>query len=152
MMKQKGQALVGFAFVAMFLCLLLTGLIYGGFAYVDYLQYNNAARSIAREVAIQEESRREAVVAYFDGSSYPPASAALSEYIHPLTKLYTARFQVVLEDDATADTAGKDLVKVTISLTPSSNTPTGKQSFLPSFGDINYTMRLEDSHTTASGD
>jgi len=150
-MGQKGQALVGFALVALFLCLLLTGLIYGGFAYADYLQYNNAARSIAREVAIQQESKREAVVASFDGQSYPPGSPALSRHINPLTSLYTARFQVTLEDDATADTEGKDLVQVTIKLTPSDRTPTGKREFLPAFKDIKYTMRLEDSHTASDG-
>ena len=149
-MGQKGQALVGFALVALFLCLLLTGLIFGGFAYVDYLQYNNAARSIAREVAIQQESKREAV-ASFNDKSYPPGSPALSRHINPLTSLYTAKFQVTLEDDATADTEGKDLVQVTIKLTPSDRTPTGKREFLPAFEDIKYTMRLEDSHTASGG-
>ena len=150
-MGQKGQALVGFALVALFLCLLLTGLIFGGFAYVDYLQYNNAARSIARAVSIQDESGRATLVAALNGSSYPPGSAELNKHVNPLTSLYTARFQVTLEDDATADTEGKDLVQVTIKLTPSDRTPTGKREFLPAFKDIKYTMRLEDSHTAAGG-
>lgn len=49
--KQKGQSAVEFAFIVPLFMVIVLGMIYAGILFMDYLQYNNDARAIAREVA-----------------------------------------------------------------------------------------------------
>ena len=56
MLKQKGQSVVEFAFIAPLFMVIVLGMIYGGILFMDYLQYNNDARAIAREVAFMPET------------------------------------------------------------------------------------------------
>ncbi len=83
MKSQKGQATVEFAFVVSFFFMMCFGMIYGGILFMDYLQYNNAARMVARVIAIEPNSdKRTEIATDFKDKN--------SKYINPLTKLYSA--------------------------------------------------------------
>ena len=62
MKKQKGQSAVEFALMAPIVFLIIFGMIYGGFMFMEYLNFNNHARTIAREISVAEESERESLV------------------------------------------------------------------------------------------
>ncbi|MBR4904526.1 MAG: pilus assembly protein [Selenomonadaceae bacterium] len=60
MNKQNGQSAVEFALMAPIVFLLIFAMIYGGIMFMDYLNFNNQARTIAREIALAgDESNRE---------------------------------------------------------------------------------------------
>ena len=50
-MRQKGQTLIEFAFVAPIVVFLFLSILYFGTMFMEYIQYNNAARDAARAVA-----------------------------------------------------------------------------------------------------
>lgn len=52
MRRQRGQSAVEFALMAPVVFLLIFGMIYGGVMFMDYLNFNNYARTIAREVSL----------------------------------------------------------------------------------------------------
>ena len=52
MRRQKGQALVEFAFVLPILLTIVFMILYGGIMFVDYLTLSNTARSSARDAAL----------------------------------------------------------------------------------------------------
>lgn len=52
MKRQKGQSAVEFALMAPIVFTLILGMIYGGVMFMDYLNFNNQARTIAREISI----------------------------------------------------------------------------------------------------
>ena len=102
---QKGQSTVEFAFVVPFLVFLFLALIYGGMLFMDYIQYNNAARAIARDVAfsnLDEIKDIEKLEAYKEELK--------QKYFNPLTSLYEANLS-----DPKIDEDAKQ-VTVTISL------------------------------------
>lgn len=73
MKNQRGQATVEFAFIAALFMFIVLGMIYGGILFMDYLQYNNAARAIARDVAFTKNTDVD----------------ELKKYFQPITTLYT---------------------------------------------------------------
>ena len=56
MRRQRGQTAVEFALMAPIIFLLIFGMIYGGIMFMDYLNFNNYARTIAREVSLTTNS------------------------------------------------------------------------------------------------
>lgn len=122
---QKGQSTVEFAFVVPFLVFLFLALVYGGMLFMDYIQYNNAARAIARDFAFSQNENTEALK---------------EKYFNPLTSLY----QPVLEPPA-IDEDNKQ-VTVTISLTRTVNLGFFDEIGFPpaKLKDIVYTMPIEE--------
>ena len=98
MRGQQGQSAVEFALVIPLFLLLIIGMIYGGFAYADYLQYSSAVRDVARDIAVEDTAQRRAIK---DGlESNPPSEAVLKRYVDPLTKFYRVSFSVDPKDAA----------------------------------------------------
>ena len=58
MKRQRGQTLVEFALMAPIMFLLIFGMIYGGVMFVDYMNLNNDARALARQIAVADASTR----------------------------------------------------------------------------------------------
>lgn len=58
MKRQKGQSAVEFALMAPIIFTLILGMIYGGVMFMDYLNFNNQARTIAREISLATPSDR----------------------------------------------------------------------------------------------
>lgn len=105
MKKQRGQAVVEFAFVVPFLIFLFLALIYGGLLFMDYIQYNNAARAIARAAAFEKGK-----VTFDDNDK-----ANFEKKFNPLTSLYTAKISK-LQKETVSDSNSKEVVTVQIDL------------------------------------
>ena len=86
MLKQKGQSLVEFAFILPGLICIFLGLVYGGILFMDYIQYNNAARAIARAAAFSEPKEMS-------------EDALEKKYFNPLTSLYKATLSPIVSDN-----------------------------------------------------
>ncbi len=110
MKGQKGQSMVEFALIVPLVLLLVLGMIYGGFAYADYLQYSNAVRDAARDIAVQETTERASIAAGLDKNSN---AEVVRRYADPLTKLYKATFYV--EPDPPGDINEARFVTVRVS-------------------------------------
>ena len=83
MSRQKGQSLIEFALIIPFFFAMCFGMIYGGIMFLDYLQYNNASRAVARDISLTTtQNDRDRMKADFENKS--------SERINQLTNLYTA--------------------------------------------------------------
>lgn len=123
---QKGQSTVEFAFVVPFLVFLFLALVYGGMLFMDYIQYNNAARAIARDVAFSQNENTEALK---------------EKYFNPLTSLYAPDISsLAIKDEDTKQ------VTVTISLTRTVNLGFFDEIGFPpaKLKDIVYTMPIEE--------
>ena len=78
------------------------GMLYGGFMFMDYLQFNNAARAIAREIALTKNTDdRDRLKDDFENQT--------SEYIRQLTHLYDAKPTVNINTEANDVTVEVDL-------------------------------------------
>ena len=62
MKRQKGQSAVEFALMAPIVFTLILGMIYGGVMFMDYLNFNNWARTIAREISLAQSDERQALM------------------------------------------------------------------------------------------
>ena len=90
MKNQRGQALVEFALIVPIFFISCFAMIYFGILFMDYLQYNNAARGVARAISIGTDSERTILKADFENNT--------SEYINQLTKLYDPHPTVEIDD------------------------------------------------------
>lgn len=54
MKRQRGQTMVEFALMVPFMALFIFGMIYGGAMFMQYLNFSNEARQIAREISVLE--------------------------------------------------------------------------------------------------
>lgn len=92
MLKQKGQAMVEFSFVLIFFFFfLLIPAIYGSFLFIDYSNYNNAARGIARAIAISDSAEeKQRLKSDFENRQ--------SAYFKSFTSLYSATPEVTIDD------------------------------------------------------
>lgn len=87
MYKQKGQSMIEFALILPFFFTMCFGMIYGGIMFMDYLQFNNAARAVSRTISLAENSeQRETIAKDFEQNN--------SKYVNQLTTLYTANLKV----------------------------------------------------------
>lgn len=59
MRKQHGQTMVEFALVAPMIFLMIFGMIWGGFMFMEYLRFSNDLRAAVRDIALTDEDKRE---------------------------------------------------------------------------------------------
>ncbi len=146
MSRQKGQTLVEFAFIfPMFICIFLS-IIYIGILFLDYTQYNNAARDAARDISlVQVADTRDVIIKEINEEKNTNHAKRLERYANPLTTLYTPTWkaEIIKEDGKEVD------VQVTINL-KLTGVKTG--SYLKDWGvlpeeliPIVYKMRLEEA-------
>ena len=66
MKRQRGQTMIEFALMLPFMALFIFGMIYGGAMFMEYLNFSNNARQIAREVSVlaNEEERDNIIKSY----------------------------------------------------------------------------------------
>ena len=139
MKGQKGQSVVEFALIVPLLLMLVLWAIYGAFVYADYLQYSNAIRDAARDIAVQKDNvQRAAIKARLDRED----PRTVEKYASSFTSLYRPDFSVQLEDaDEHPVTQWEDasFVKVTVTFTLNDNS-----SILPdSLPERSCTMPIE---------
>ena len=120
-MKQKGQGLVEFAIIVPFLVLLGIAIIYLGALFLDYTQYNNAARDAARDISLQTGTDangkyfRDGLASKINGNK---DATTLARYATPMTSLYSPTWSVKFYNGTTAQekSANATDVEVTINL------------------------------------
>ena len=124
MKRQKGQSAVEFALMAPIVFTLILGMVYGGVMFMDYLNFNNQARTIAREISLATPSDR----------------TALMDKYNKYTDEFAVVYKVSLNISYDNDNEPKDVI-VNFNFTR-------PKPFLmmPERFDIVYTMRLEDNN------
>ena len=122
MKRQKGQSAVEFALMAPIVFTLILGMIYGGVMFMDYLNFNNQARTIAREISVATPSDRETLVKNYN------------KYTDKLAGVYKVSVNVTTDNED---------VTVNVEFTRD-------ESFLmmPREFGIVYRMKLEDTEDT----
>ena len=101
---QKGQSVVEFAVIIPLFLMFVMGIIYGGFAYADYLRCNNAVREIARAYSIEEANKRET---FKDKVNSNNGAFLEGHNAVPVTKLYKVTYNL-------DDTTKSDYVTVSV--------------------------------------
>ena len=138
MNRQKGQSVVELAFVLPLIFMLLLYMIYGGFVFADYLQYNTAVREAAREIAVQSDTDKRTRLVNMVNSSN-----SANKYYKPLTNLYNPEFNANVEEANNSKDIG--YVTVTVRLTCAANLP-----FLPETLSLQCTMPIEPKQSNTS--
>ena len=133
MKSQQGQAAVEFALIGALFMFIVLGMIYGGLLFMDYLQYNNAARAIAREVAFTKNENVEDLK---------------QKHFHPITSMYTPTLEInPTEEGEEASSEVTNDEEVTIKITFTITQPMGLTNLInfppPTLNPIVYTMPIE---------
>ena len=143
--RSKGQAVVEFAFVAPMLVILTLTTIYVGIAFMDYSQYNNAARAAARDISLTDGfSDKKKLVNDINAQK----KTLLKRYATQLTSFFTPTWSAVFldkEGNKTTDKTEAYDVQVSIDLERESFSDVLENlHFLPKNFPIVFTMRLEN--------
>ena len=70
---QRGQSAVEFALIAPLIMLLIFGAIYGGGMFIQFLNFNNEARTVARQIAVTtDEDARQTLIDNFNAIPEQP--------------------------------------------------------------------------------
>ncbi len=119
-MKEKGQGLVEFAIIVPFLIALSIAIIYLGALFLDYTQYNNAARDAARDISLQAgtESNAATLRNSIVKSIKEQDPTTLAKYATPMTSLYKATWSVIFYNGTSTQSTATNAtdVEVTINL------------------------------------
>ena len=122
MKRQKGQSAVEFALMAPIVFTLILGMIYGGVMFMDYLNFNNHARMIAREISLAKPSERTELMNDYN------------KYTDKLAGVYKVSVNVTTDDED---------VTVNVDFTRDNSFMMMPENF-----GIVYTMKLEDTEDT----
>ena len=146
MKRQQGQSAVEFALIVPLVFLLIFGGIYGGIMFIDYLNFSNEARTVARQIAVASD-KDTAITPYRSG-----AKAGVSSFDRFYKVTMTAVFVKYNEEDDTQNENeqttpdGANDVKVTVNFNrDNKDLPwiVYKTGFPPAYFKIVYRMKLE---------
>ena len=130
---QKGQSVVEFAVIIPVFLIFVMGIIYGGFAFADYLRCNNAVREIARAYSVKENERE----TFKDKVNSNNGAFLKERNAVPVTKLYKVTYNL---DDTTK--SGYVTVSVTFELNIGDN-DFGRKVLPEELKPMQCTMPLE---------
>ena len=145
MARQKGQSMVEFVLAVPILMLLFFGIFYSALIYAEYLQYNNAARDVARDIAVQANEENRTQLRNDLNNQVP---SVVSRYVRSIThlNLYKGNFTVGLEGEG--EDGKHTEVHVIINFekqSVDSLVPAFARGIFPdSLPKIEYFMRLEE--------
>ena len=152
-MKEKGQAMVEFAVILPFMIALSVAIIYLGALFLDYTQYSNAARDIARDISLQSAVTETDIATSRKNLANQIKNGNTSRYAVPLTNLYQPTWRVKFyKNDNSESTNAKDAVDVEVSVTLKKSENLGIGGLLADWGvlpdelkTITFKMALEKS-------
>ena len=154
-MKEKGQAMVEFAVILPFMIALSIAIIYLGALFLDYTQYSNAARDIARDISLQSAVTETDIATSRKNlaNKIEKDKGYTSRYAVPLTNLYKPTWGVKFyKNDNSESTNAKDAVDVEVSVTLKKSENLGIGGLLADWGvlpdelkTITFKMALEKS-------
>lgn len=159
MVRQKGQSMVEFVLAVPILMVLFFGIFYSALIYAEYLQYNNAARDVARDIAVQAGENRDQLVSDLTGR----VPSVVSRYVHSIThlNLYKGNFSVQPLDEngePVGSFASEKAVEVRVIIdfekqSVDSLVPAFARGIFPdSLPKIEYFMRLEEDKKDSEED
>ena len=97
MNKQKGQSAVELAIIIPIFFMICLATIYAGLLFMDYIQYSNAARAYARDIALAPVNEtyttlrtKQKIINEINGKN----GKDVPNYVTQLTNLYNAKFSV----------------------------------------------------------
>ena len=146
MRNQKGQSAVEFAIILPLFFTLVLAVLYSGIMFMDYIQFSNAARAAARDIALASNktdnngnNNGQEIINKLNEQD----ETYIKKYAVQLTSLYTATFDVNPKTLQSTDVR----VIVTVNFTRNDeNFPNllYEMNFPPkNLGSITYTMPLE---------
>ena len=152
-MKERGQSMVEFAVILPFMIALSVAIIYLGALFMDYTQYSNAARDIARDISLQSGITETDIASLRKDLADQIKQGATSRYAVPLTNLYKPTWGVKFyKNDNSESTNAKDAVDVEVSVTLKKSANLGIGGLLADWGvlpdelkTITFKMALEKS-------
>ena len=149
MKRQRGQTLVEFALILPLMALFIFGMIYGGAMFMQYLNFSNEARQIAREVSVLENVKnREDIITKYGQET------ELSRFYTAVRKIYFVdKDNNIVKNDAGNPVYNSDAVDVMVEVTFTRDNKDlpwilYKVGFPPeNINPIIYRMRLEQKPT-----
>ena len=143
MKKQHGQSMVEFALIAPMVFLMIFGMIWGGYMFMEYLRFSNDVRAAARAVAVVDDADKRA--------------ALMESYTKSLEDMYRKELPTLYEPSVSfkedineTDTNRRDAV-VTVTFTRRNDLPAVLMwvNFPPDkIPALNYRMKIENTKTT----
>lgn len=160
MTKQRGQTLVEFALTTPLMFLMVFGLIYGAVIFMDYLNFSNDARTVARKIAVTtDETKRKNLV-----ESYNTADNSQFARFYKVTRnvylvdgdgnrVTDSSGSLIKDKDGHVITNWDDSVDVMVTVSferDNKDLPLilYKAGFPPERFAMKYTMKLEKSSTS----
>ena len=138
MKRQRGQSALEFALIVPIVFLMIFAAIYGGIMFMDYLNFSNEARAIARQIAVATD-KTAAIQKY-------RASAGGSTLERFYNVNITAKFVDSAGNEVSENATGAEDVIVIIKFTrDNKDLPwiVYKMGFPPESFALQYRMRLE---------
>lgn len=132
MKRQRGQTMVEFALIAPMIFMMIFGMIWGGFMFMEYLRFSNDLRAAARDIAVSEEDSRATLAEKYKTDLY-------HTYYESLPKLY--------KPDININPADSGDVSITVTFTRTADLPNVLLwvNFPPDkIPALQYKMKLED--------
>lgn len=113
MKRQRGQTLVEFALILPLMALFIFGMIYGGAMFMQYLNFSNEARQIAREISVLENvTNREDIITKYGQET------ELSRFYTAVRKIYFVdKDNNIVEDTDGNKVYNSDAVDVMVEVT-----------------------------------
>ena len=151
-MNQKGQSLIEFALIVPTLIFLFLAIIYMGITFLDYTQYNNAARDMARDIALTNGDGGKDTLKKNINKAKSVNDTSLKPYVSPITDGFIEpKFTVsFLDSGGTEKDKAKDAINVQVKV---ELTVKGLPQPLKDLNvlqeklkTLTYKMRLEKTH------
>ena len=140
MKKQRGQSMVEFALIAPMIFLMIFGMIWGGYMFMEYLRFSNDVRAAARAIALsKDETEIQTNINIYKDSLY--------DTYKELPDLY----RVTKEDIVIGKTEDNKDISITINFTRRNDLPAVLMwvNFPPEkIPPIQYKMRLESTSSS----
>lgn len=151
MRKQHGQSAVEFALIAPMIFLMIFGMIWGGYMFMEYLRFSNDVRAAARDIALSTTETRQSKIDNYKVTLLETYSTAEVPKLYEVT---SDTIKIYEENEDNSDGVEKKDIVVNISFKR-------RDELLPNvllwvnfppdtIPAINYRMRIEQT-TTSSG-
>lgn len=145
MKKQHGQSMVEFALIAPMIFLMIFGMIWGGYMFMEYLRFSNDVRAAARAVAVVDDADKRKQLR----ENY---TKSLEEtYRRELPTLYEPNISFVEEVNETDPDRSDAVIKITFTRRNDLPAVLMWVNFPPDkIPALNYRMKIENTKTTDS--
>ncbi|MBR0102559.1 MAG: pilus assembly protein [Selenomonadaceae bacterium] len=108
MKKQRGQSAVEFALMAPLVMFMVLTAIYGGAMFIQFMNYSNEARRIARDIAVTDATKRKDLVTKYE-TAYTETNTRVGMYQMTLKTQFFKTVDGNVTDTTSDDTAAEEV-------------------------------------------